>query len=48
VMVSPKLARVGLFDFHRAEEVIDLGRAAAMRALDDLKATLAASAHERV
>lgn len=48
VMVSPKLGKIGLFDFHRAEEVIDLGRAAAERALDDLKATLAASAHETV
>ena len=48
VMISPKLARIGLFDFHRAEEVIDLGRAAAERALEDIKATLAASMHESV
>lgn len=42
VMVSPKLARIGLFEFHRAEEAVDLGRAAAARALDELRATLAA------
>jgi NTE family protein len=36
VMVAPKLARVGLFDFHRAVECIELGRQAAERALPDL------------
>ncbi|MGL4729632.1 MAG: patatin-like phospholipase family protein [Bosea sp. (in: a-proteobacteria)] len=48
VMIGPKLARVGLFDFHRADETIELGRAAALRALDDIRATLAASVHEAV
>ena len=48
LMVSPKLGKIGLFDFHRAEEVIELGRMAAERSIDDLKATLAASAHEAV
>ncbi|MGL4974656.1 MAG: patatin-like phospholipase family protein [Bosea sp. (in: a-proteobacteria)] len=42
VMVSPKLGRVGLFDFHRAEETIALGRAATERALDDIAASIAA------
>lgn len=42
VMVSPKLGRVGLFDFHRAEEAIALGRAATERSLDDIAATIAA------
>ena len=29
VMIGPKLGRVGLFDFHRADETIELGRQAA-------------------
>jgi NTE family protein len=48
VMIGPKLGRVGLFDFHRADETIEIGRAAAVRALDDIQATLAASVHEVV
>ena len=36
VMIAPKLARVGLFDFHRADECIELGRQAAERVLPDL------------
>jgi NTE family protein len=48
VMIGPKLGRVGLFDFHRAEETIELGRAATLRALDDIRATLDASVHEAV
>jgi NTE family protein len=36
VMVAPKLARMGLFEFHRAEECIELGRQAAERALPDI------------
>jgi NTE family protein len=36
IMVAPKLARVGLFDFHRAVECIEFGRQAAERALPDL------------
>lgn len=43
VMIGPKLARVGLFDFHRAEETMALGRAAAERALDEIGAMLAAN-----
>lgn len=37
VMISPKLAQVGLFDFHRAAECIELGRQAAERALPDIR-----------
>jgi NTE family protein len=48
VMIGPKLGRIGLFDFHRADETIELGRAAALRALDDIRATLDASVHETV
>lgn len=36
VMIAPKLAKMGLFEFHRAEECIALGRQAAERALPDL------------
>ena len=36
VMVAPKLAKMGLFEFHRAEECIELGRQAAERALPDI------------
>jgi NTE family protein len=43
VMIGPKLARVGLFDFHRAEETMALGRAAAERALDEIGAMLEAN-----
>jgi NTE family protein len=37
VMISPKLAKVGLFEFHRAQESIELGRQAAERALTDIR-----------
>jgi len=36
VMIAPKLARMGLFEFHRAEECITLGRQATERALPDI------------
>ena len=35
-MVCPKLAAIGLFEFHRAAEAIELGRAAAERSLPDI------------
>jgi NTE family protein len=44
-MISPRLGRVGLFDFHRAEECITLGEAAATRAMDDILAAVASSVH---
>lgn len=43
VMIGPKLARMGLFDFHRAEETIELGRQATRRMLDDIEAAIASS-----
>lgn len=43
VMIGPKLARVGLFDFHRAEEAIELGRQAAERALEEIETILSVS-----
>ncbi|MCB8822679.1 patatin-like phospholipase family protein [Microvirga rosea] len=36
IMISPKLAKMGLFEFHRAEECIALGRQATERALPDI------------
>lgn len=36
IMIAPKLARMGLFEFHRAGELIDLGRQAAERILPDI------------
>jgi NTE family protein len=44
VMISPRIGRIGLFDFHRAEEAIAIGAEAAEKALesfDELVATLA-------
>lgn len=35
-MISPRLHGINLFDFHRAEELIDRGYAAAKREIDDL------------
>ncbi len=36
-IINPKLAGIGLFDFHRADDLISLGLAAANREVDDLK-----------
>ncbi|WP_243373830.1 patatin-like phospholipase family protein [Microvirga solisilvae] len=40
VMVAPKLAKMGLFEFHRAQECIALGRQATERALPDIRELL--------
>jgi NTE family protein len=37
VMISPKLAPVGLFEFHRAQDCIEFGRQATERALSDIR-----------
>lgn len=37
IMISPRLSRFGLFDFHRASEMIARGRSAAERVLNDVK-----------
>jgi NTE family protein len=42
VLISPRLAKVGWFDFHRAEETIALGAHAAERALDEIDEAVAA------
>ncbi len=43
VMIGPRLGRVGLFDFHRADETIELGRVATRRALDEIATVVAAN-----
>ena len=43
VMIGPKLGRMGLFDFHRAEECFELGRQATRRALEDIASMLAST-----
>jgi NTE family protein len=40
-MISPRLHGIGLFDFHRAEELIERGHAAAHRELEELGRELA-------
>ena len=40
-MIAPRLGDIGLFDFHRADEAIALGRAAADRALPEIAALVA-------
>ncbi|PXW58269.1 NTE family protein [Chelatococcus asaccharovorans] len=37
LMISPKLNRIGLFDFHKAEESIALGADAAERMMDEIR-----------
>lgn len=41
-MISPRLGKIGLFDFHRAAETIEQGEIAAEKALDDIMAAIAA------
>jgi NTE family protein len=36
VLISPRVGRVGWFDFHRAQEAIEVGARAAERALDEI------------
>src|SRR5215211_4402823 len=37
IMIGPKLSKMGLFEFHRASELVELGRQAAERAVPDIK-----------
>jgi NTE family protein len=41
VLITPRLGRVGLFDFHRAKEAIAHGTQAAERSIEDITAALA-------
>jgi predicted acylesterase/phospholipase RssA len=42
MIISPRLPSFGLFDFHRAEAMIECGVAAAKREITDLKHEIAA------
>jgi NTE family protein len=42
VTISPRIGHIGWFDFHRAQEAIDLGVRAAERALDQVDEAIAA------
>ena len=44
ILISPRVGTVGLFDFHRAQEAIDLGAEATERALEDFDEVIAALA----
>jgi NTE family protein len=36
IMISPRLGHIGMFDFHRAEEAIEIGAEAAERSIDTI------------
>ena len=44
VMINPRLGQVGWFDFHRAQEAIEIGARAAERALEEIDEAIAALA----
>ena len=44
VLISPRIGRIGLFDFHRAEEAIKIGAEAAEKALEPFDEIVAALA----
>jgi len=41
VTIAPRLGHIGLFDFHRADEAIDIGACATDRAVADIRALVA-------
>jgi NTE family protein len=42
VLINARLGKVGLFDFHRADELIAIGREATRRALPEIADDIAA------
>jgi NTE family protein len=46
VLINARLGRVGLFDFHRADELIEVGREATRRLLPEIAADLAPPSSE--
>jgi NTE family protein len=44
IMVSPRVGKIGLFDFHRAEDAITIGAESAERALENIDEVVAALA----
>ena len=47
IMIAPKLGRIGLFEFHRADEAIAIGAEAAEKMLPDIRETFSALAARR-
>lgn len=47
ILITPALRDVGLFDFHRARDIIDIGIAAGEAALPDIRAALQAAADKK-
>ncbi len=45
IMIQPRLPAFGLFDFHRAEAMIECGVSAAKREIEDIKSEIAARRH---
>ena len=44
ITISPKVGNIGLFDFHRAGEAIELGAQAAEKQIEELKQVVRALA----
>jgi NTE family protein len=44
IMIGPKLGKLGLFEFHRAREMIDIGYETSRRMAEEIKETIAAMA----
>lgn len=44
ILISPRVGKISLFDFHRAEEAINLGAEAAEKALENVEEVIAALA----
>jgi NTE family protein len=42
VMISPRLGRISLFDFHRANETIAIGAEAAEKSIEAISESIAA------
>ena len=42
VVVAPKVGAIGHFDFHRADEAIEIGRQSGMRLADEIAAVIEA------
>ena len=47
VLISARLSKIGFFEFHRADELIALGREAARRALNDIAEVAAMESQSR-
>ncbi|MBX3553133.1 MAG: patatin-like phospholipase family protein [Pseudolabrys sp.] len=45
VTIAPRIAPVGWFDFHRAEDAIRIGEEATERAIEDIRTAIAALSH---